>query len=73
MRTEVNVEYSFQEIRKMADVRMRRLRNNKCVVGSLPDYASLYHGAKEVRDSYAIRNADPESRLFKEFPEDIGC
>ena len=58
------MEYSIAQIREFANKRIQKLMNDEYSVDVLPNSAVLYHQDKEIRDSQAIRNADPNSRLL---------
>jgi len=62
--------YTEEQIREMAEERMRRLMNDEYEVATLPNSAKLYHRDKESRDSLAIQEANAHSRLFQATFED---
>ena len=59
------MEYSVEQIIKFADQHIDQLMNDEYVVESLPNSEYLYHGYLEEEYSQAVRNANPDSRLFK--------
>ena len=59
------MEYSVEQITGFADERIMKLMNDGYVVESLPNSEHLYYGETEKYFSNAIRNTNPNSRLFK--------
>ena len=57
--------YSKEEINKYAEKFVQKLMNEEYLVETLPNTAVLYHQGKEIRDSQAMRAANPNSRLFR--------
>ena len=64
------MEYSVEQINGFARERVRRLMNNEYIVESLPNTEYLYSGEMEDEYSEAIRNSNPNSRLFTATYED---
>ena len=64
------MKYSVEQINEFADEHINKLMNNEYIVESLPNTEYLYHGELENEYSEAIRNTNPNSRLFKATYED---
>jgi len=64
------MEYSIEQINGFASERVRKLMNDEYIVESLPNTEYLYSGEMEDEYSEAIRNTNPDSRLFKSTYED---
>jgi len=58
------MEYTAEQIKAFACERIQKLMDDEYKVDVLPNTAVLYHQDKELRDSQAIRGANPNSRLF---------
>jgi hypothetical protein len=68
----IAMKYSHDDIRKDTQTRMAKLKKDGYKIENLPNYAPLYYNDKEKRDSQAIQNANPKSRLFREISIDGG-
>ena len=64
------MEYSIEQINGFASERVRKLMNDEYIVEGLPNTEYLYSGEMEEEYSEAIRNTNPDSRLFKSTYED---
>ncbi|MCL2146879.1 MAG: hypothetical protein FWH52_03630 [Synergistaceae bacterium] len=64
------MEYSIEQINEFADEFINKLINDEYIVESLPNSECMYHGEIEEMYSEAIRNTNPNSRLFKSTYED---
>ena len=64
------MEYSIERIMKFVDNRVRKLMNDEYTVEGLPNHEDLYSGKIEEIYSEAIRNTNPQSRLFTATYED---
>jgi len=64
------MEYSKEQIREFADEYIKKLMNDEYKVMSLPNDECLYYGDVEEKYSQAIRDTNPNSRLFKATYED---
>ena len=64
------MEYSIEQIEGFADEHIRKLMNNEYIVESLPNSEYLYYGELESEYSEAIRNTNPNTRLFRSTYED---
>ena len=64
------MEYSIEQINGFASERVRKLMNDEYIVEGLPNTEYLYSGEMEDEYSEAIRNTNPDSRLFKSTYED---
>ena len=64
------MKYSDEQIESFADEHIKMLMNDEYTVESLPNSEYLYYGALEQEYSEAIRNTNPNSRLFRSTFED---
>ena len=64
------MEYSIEQIKNFAGERIKKLLNNEYIIESLQNSEHLYYGEMEEKYSAVIRNANPNSRLFKSTYED---
>lgn len=64
------MEYSPEQIREFADIRVSMLMDDEYLVESLPNDELLYFGALEDEYSEAVRNTNPNSRLLTAVYED---
>jgi len=64
------MKFSVEQIEEFANEHVSKLMNDEYIVESLPNSEYLYFGVLENEYSEAIRNTNPNSRLFKATYED---
>ena len=67
---DMTMKYSIEQIKQFADNHVQKLMNDEYLVENLPNSENLYYGELENNYSEAIRNTNPNSRLFKSTYED---
>ena len=63
------MEYSIAVIKEAAGERITKLMNNQYIVETLPDNGTQYYPELEREYSMALRNCNPESKLFRMDPD----
>jgi len=64
------MKYSLEQIEGFANEHIKKLMNDEYIVEGLPNSEDLYYGVLEDEYSKAMRNTNPNSRLFKSTYED---
>ena len=66
----IKMKYSFEQINRFADEHVQKLMNDEYRVEELSNDKELYAGETEAIYPTAIKNTNPNSRLFKATYED---